>query len=498
MCKSKAGIGIAPLLFLVLASCTFTAAPTAMQVPSPLPVSAAIARAIVSAAPTAASVALPPTVPRYPTLAPWPTRAPRPTLPPPTVTPTPPPLPVPGPAQALLEAVPGVDFDLEQVALLGISQTEGVTLQARLRSGEMRLAPLSPHIVPVGVTYRTLWKEPYLLLVPVYQPVSVTAAPLLVMNLVDKMFYHLQVPRGYWVSPYSLPAERRQMVLELIWLAGEEYGYRPSGPLWEVSVWDMTTGQVQVLLRGDDLDIYGPVYWSEATEKLYLTLGRLESDVGERGLAAIGLDGSGWQEYELADGALVFAPGGLSAAYLAYDAQLRAGYTYYDEGQYRLANQLWVLDLQTGASRLLLQAEDGAQYYQFEWTDRGLLLERTWASSHATIGKWDLVRVDPSTGETSLVIGQEGERSGPPGGPFSPWQDRWLMWDWMDEQYTMVDLETGQMQNVAALIPEHGPFLWCAEGTALIDQFGGQAYYVDLEQMRTDPLEGWWEVSFCR
>jgi hypothetical protein len=407
------------------------------------------------------------------------------------------------PALSLLDVAPGADFDVEEIVLLGISQTERVALQAQLRSGETRLVPLSPQVVPAGVPYRTLWESPYLLLQPTYQPVDVPSAPLVVIDLERKVLYRIEVPRGYWVGPFVFSPNGQQVAFfqQWLWERGSEYGDTPTGPAWEVRVWDLPAGQVRVLFYADGThDAYYPVYWSLSTGRLYLQRVIFESDAPPQELAAVFPDGSDWQAYEKVRGELAFSPDGQWAAYAAYDPQLEAGYTYYNEYPGYPFNQVWVLGLSTGRSRLLLQADDGAQYndHVLTWTSGGLLLERFRAADHATIKEWDLLQVNTDTGEQSLVFRQGGKPPGPPNGPFSPHQERWLFWNWMDHQYTVLDLATGQMQDITPLVSGLYSFLWCEGGTALIEQWGGQVSRIDLRAMTVESLPGWTEVALCR
>jgi hypothetical protein len=238
-------------------------------------------------------------------------------------------------------------------------------------------------------------------------------------------------------------------------------------------------------------------YWSPGTGRLYLQGFIPESDAPPQDLVSRLPDDSGWQVFDAVRGYLSFSPDGLAAAYLVYDEALAAGQTYYNEGLTRQFNQLWVLDLSAGESRLLLQADDGAQYGALDWTD-DLLMLRYRAADHATVQEWELLRVNPDSGETSPVLRQEGPLTAPPGGWFSPRQERWLAFNWMDHQFTVHDLATGQQQDITPLLSGLYSVLWCESGTALIEQSGGQVALIDLRTMTVEVLTGWTEVARCR
>lgn len=492
----RTGTWSMPLVALslcLLVSCGPEATPTTTPVSS-LPSHPATLLAISTrpASPPPPSVRLAtPTRPYYP---PPPTPLP-PTAPPPSPTP-PPPLP----ALPLLEAAPAADWNMEEVVLLGISQTERMGLQVRLRSGETRLARFDPQVVPAGVLYRTEWAPPYLVLDPVYQPVTVSVAPLLVVELTGKVLYRMEIPRGYWVRPFVLSPDRRQAAFMQVRQWGEEYRDIAPGPHWEVRVWDLVAGQVRTLSYADSTnEPYYPVYWSSEADRLYLQRVIFESDAPPQELAVVSPDGFGWQVNEQVRGHLAFSPDGLFVAYLLYEAQLEAGHTYYNGYPVQPYNQLWVLDLQTGDSHLLLQEEEGAQYNAdvLQWTEAGLLVERFQAESHSTIKEWELLRVNQATGEATPVLRQQGQWAGPFIGLFSPRQDRWLLWNWTDDRFAVLDLTSGKLQEFNSPLPM-GTFLWCLEGRSLVDQYGEQLYYVNLETMTTESLDGWSQVAFCR
>ena len=263
----------------------------------------------------------------------------------------------------------------------------------------------------------------------------------------------------------------------------------------------MTARQGRVLFYADRAHKpHYPVYWSQVTGQLYLQRVILESDAGLQELAAVAPDGSAWQVYEQVRRELAFSPDGQSVAYLAYDAQLETGYIYYRDHLVRPFNQVWVLDLQTGHSRLLVQEEDGAQYYEpvFEWTAEGLLLERLRGKSPSIISEWQVILVNTVTGETSLIFTQLGEWPTPFHGPLFPQKDHLFLWNWSNMQYAVLDLASGQLQDVTSLVSGMGQFLWCESGTVLIEQWGGQVFRMDLETMSAEPLEAWTEVAFCR
>lgn len=68
----------------------------------------------------------------------------------------------------------------------------------------------------------------------------------------------------------------------------------------------------------------------------------------------------------------------------------------------------------------------------------------------------------------------------------------------MDDPYTVLDLATGQQQDITPLVSGRNNLLWCEDGTALVEQWGGQVSQIDLRTMTVEALAGWTEVARCR
>lgn len=111
---------------------------------------------------------------------------------------------------------------------------------------------------------------------------------------------------------------------------------------------------------------------------------------------------------------------------------------------------------------------------------------------------WDLAANQVVIAETSPILRQEGAWSIPFSGLLPPQQDRLLLRNWVDEQYAVLDLSTGEMIDVTALVSGQESLLWCQGGRALVEQEAGQITRIDLQAMSAEPLQGWAEVALCR
>jgi dipeptidyl aminopeptidase/acylaminoacyl peptidase len=285
------------------------------------------------------------------------------------------------------------------------------------------------------------------------------------------------------------------------------YGVDGTGPCDHIRLYDLETGHVRTVLEGEDL--YSPVFWSSVTGRFYFQLVARGSDRPRAGLWSLTPQGTGWEELPDIGDLWRLSPDGAMIAYLAFDRTVADYRSYYGNEMRGATNELHLLDLRTGETRLLSKEEEGAEYLTagLDWLSEDVLVvERVELSADGdTFIRREILLLDVDEGSVRPLLQEQDVPTEVLGISPSP-NGRWLMvisWCREGNKGWLLDAETGERRNLLVeKWPLHPP-VWCDHGERLAYSLEDNIVRVDAETLTMTVL---WQgeavhrgvVSACR
>jgi hypothetical protein len=285
------------------------------------------------------------------------------------------------------------------------------------------------------------------------------------------------------------------------------YGVDGAGPCNHIRLHDLETGHVQTVLEGEEL--YSPVFWSSATGRFYFQLVSWGSDRPRAGIWSLTPQGTGWEELPDIGDLWWLSPDGAVIAYLAFDPTVADYRSYYGNEMRGPQNELHLLDLRTGETRLLLKEQDGAEYLTagLDWLSEDVLVvERVQLSADGEkFMRREVLFFDVDEGIARPLFQEQDVPTDALAISPSP-KGRWLMvtsYCLEGLKGWLLDAETGERRNL--LIPDWMlyPPVWCDRGERLAYSLEDNIVRVDAETLTMTVL---WQgeavrrgvVSACR